>query len=224
MEDLKRIAGEAAASLVNDGMVIGLGTGSTVRYAILEIGRRVKEGMEIVGIPTSKATEQLARSLGIPLGTLEDYEEIDLTIDGADEVDEDLDLIKGRGGALFREKVVAKSSQNVVIVVDEGKLVPTLGTKAPLPVEVVPFSVPYCMRKIKKLGIKPKLRMSDGHPYITDNGNNILDCDAGPIVDKVGMEKSLKEITGVVESGLFIGIARRVYVGTKGGLKILERE
>lgn len=222
MEPLKKMAGEAAASLVTDGMTVGLGTGSTVKYTILKLGERVKEGLDIVAIPTSVATEKLAKSVGIDIISPEECDTIDITIDGADEVDPDLDLIKGHGGALFREKVVAKLSKRLVIVVDEAKLVTKLGKKQ-LPVEVVPFSYRYCAGELQKLGCTPTLRKKNEKIYVTDNGNYILDCKFAEIHPKDKIEHEIKRITGVVECGLFIGLVDTVYVGTKTGLQIKEK-
>src|SRR5580658_677440 len=175
-EEEKQSAGRAAAKLVRDGDIVGLGTGSTAYFAILALGERVKAGLKIIGIPTSVRTGDLARSVGIPLGTLDEHPEIDITIDGADEIDRKLNLIKGGGGALLREKVVASATKKMIVVADSSKVVLTLG-KFPLPVEVISFARTVVERKIVALGASPKLRTQpDGSAFLTDNGNQILDC------------------------------------------------
>ncbi len=207
-EEEKEAAGRAAAKLVQDGYVVGLGTGSTSYFAVIALGERVKAGLKIVGIPTSVQTEELARALGIPLTTLDQHPEIDITIDGADEIDPKLNLIKGGGGALLREKVVATASKKMVVVADSGKVVPVLG-KFPLPVEVIAFARTVIEKKIAALGGSPKLRMRrDGSPYLTDNGNQILDCSFGKIEDPAALARALSDMPGVVAHGLFIGLAK----------------
>ena len=203
----KELAGRAAAELVHDGDIVGLGTGSTAYFTVLALGERVKTGLKIVGIPTSNATADLARSVGIPLSTLDQHPEIDIDIDGADEIDPQLNLIKGGGGALLREKVVAAASKKMVVVADSGKLVPALG-KFPLPVEIVSFARAVVEKKIASLGATPKLRTRpDGSPYLTDNGNPILDCSFGKIPDPPALARTLRDIPGIVEHGLFISLA-----------------
>jgi ribose 5-phosphate isomerase A len=212
-EEEKEAAGRAAARLVRDGDVVGLGTGSTAYFAIIAIGERVKEGLKITGIPTSSQTAELARAVGIPLTTLDERPEIDITIDGADEVDPQLNLIKGGGGALLREKVVAFASKKMVVVADSSKIVSVLG-KFPLPVEVISFARNVIEKKITALGASTKLRMAaDGSPYITDNGNEILDCSFGKIDDPGALARLLGDMPGIVEHGLFVGRARLVLVG-----------
>jgi ribose 5-phosphate isomerase A len=216
----KEVSGRRAADEVKDGMTLGLGTGSTVYFALVRIGERLREeGLTLRCVPTSVDTEEKARQLGIPLATLEEVERIDLTIDGADEVDPDLQLIKGGGGALLREKVVASISKKVLIVVGRDKLVSRLGASFLLPVEVVPFARPTVRRALVQLGCAPILRVA-GHkqPYITDNGNLILDCHfEGGIPDPRGLELELARIPGIVESGLFIDLAQAVIVGEADG-------
>ena len=214
-EDMKRISGEKAAEYVKDGMVVGLGTGSTVYYTILKLGEMVKDGLDIIGIPTSIETERLARELGIKISTLDEHPEIDLTIDGADEIDPELNLIKGGGGALFREKIVASASKMEIIVADERKLVNKLGERFHLPVEVVPFSYSVVFRRLDSMGLNPTLRKKNDEIYITDNGNYIIDCHTGPIENPKELEKDLNLIPGVVENGLFIGLAHIAIVGTR---------
>ncbi len=216
MEELKRIAAHRAAEYVRDGMVVGLGTGSTARYAVEKLGEMVKEGLDIVGIPTSLETEQLARKAGIPLSTIDEHD-IDLTIDGADQVDGDLNLIKGGGGALLREKMVASCSREEIIVVDESKI--TDRFSFPLPVEVVKFGWKSVARKLESMGLEPARR-----EFVTDNGNYILDCGYGSIDDPEEMERMLNGIPGVVENGLFVGLATMVIAGTAGGAKTIRRQ
>jgi len=209
----KEAAGRAAAKLVRDGDVVGLGTGSTAYFAVVALGERVKSGLKMIGIPTSVQTADLARQLGIPLTTLDEHPEIDITIDGADEVDPKLNLIKGGGGALLREKVVASASKKMVVVADSGKIVSVLG-KFPLPVEVISFARAVVEKKIVSLGASPKLRTkADGSPYLTDNGNQILDCSFGKIEDPPPLALALSNTPGVVEHGLFIGLASLALVG-----------
>jgi ribose 5-phosphate isomerase A len=209
----KEAAGRAAAKLVRDRNVVGLGTGSTAYFAVIALGERVKSGLNMVGIPTSVATADLARQLGIPLTTLDDHPEIDITIDGADEIDPKLNLIKGGGGALLREKVVASVTKKIVVVSDSTKIVPALG-KFPLPVEIIPFARTVIEKKIASLGATTKLRMRpDGQPFVTDNGNQILDCSFGRIADPPALARELNSTPGVVEHGLFIGLAMLALVG-----------
>ena len=212
-EQEKEAAGRAAAKLVREGDVVGLGTGSTAYFAVIALGERVKAGLKIIGIPTSVQTADLACQLGIPLTTLDEHPVIDITIDGADEVDPKLNLIKGGGGALLREKVVASASKKMVVVADSGKTVPVLG-KFPLPVEVISFARTVIEKKIVSLGASPRLRTRpDGSPFITDNGNQILDCSFGKIADPAALARELNGTPGVVEHGLFIGLAKLAIVG-----------
>jgi ribose 5-phosphate isomerase A len=212
-ETEKELAGRAAAKLVRDGDIVGLGTGSTAYFAVVALGEGVKAGLKIIGIPTSISTEDLARKLGIPLATLDEYPEIDITIDGADEIDPRLNLIKGGGGALLREKVVASVTKKMVVVGDSSKAVAALG-KFPLPVEIIPFARPVVERKLASLGATAKLRLkTDGQPFVTDNGNHILDASFGRIADPPAVARTLSETPGVVEHGLFIGFAKLALVG-----------
>ncbi len=221
-EEMKKKAGEEAVKYVKDGMVLGLGTGSTVKYTILKLGEMVKEGLDIVGIPTSKSTEKLAEEVGIRLGDLNDYDSIDLTIDGADEVDRNLNLIKGGGGALLREKMIAYASKYEVIVVDESKIKEYLGD-FPLPVEIVKFGYKRTMKNLQSIGCKPFLRIRNGAPYITDNGNYIVDCKFERIMQPEKIERRIDEIPGVVEIGLFINLANEVIIGKKDGVEIRKK-
>ncbi|MFQ6117409.1 MAG: ribose-5-phosphate isomerase RpiA [Candidatus Bipolaricaulia bacterium] len=213
---LKRLAGERAVDYVAEGMVVGLGTGSTVYYAIRKLGERVQAGLEVRCIPTSRETEELARKLGIPLADLPQVGRLDLTIDGADEVDSECNLIKGGGGALLREKLVASASKKYIITVDETKLKRYLGA-FPLPVEVVPFGWQVTLKRLEGLGCRAALRERDGEPFLTDNGNYIIDCQIGRIADPAGLEREIDLIPGVAECGLFIGLADRIIVGREGG-------
>ncbi len=221
---LKQKAAEKAVMFVQDGMVVGLGHGSTAHFAHLAIARRLQEGSlkNIVAIPCSRQVEAEARALGIPLGSLDDHPVIDITIDGADEVDPRLNLIKGGGGALLREKIVAQASKQEIIIVDEGKLSPALGTRWALPVEVVPFGVAPVSRFVESIGGTPRLRQQpSGEPFVTDQGNYILDCQFGPIADPAVLARQLCDRAGVVEHGLFIGLASMVIVGKPDGVEIL---
>jgi len=227
-EALKRDAAVRAAEWIRDGMVVGLGTGSTVRHLLDHIARRRAEGgwRDIVGVPTSEQTAARARELGIPLSTLDDTPEVDLTIDGADEVDPDLRLIKGLGGALLREKIVATASRQLVIIVDGSKVVDRLGTRAPLPVEVDPFGAPIQPAFLRSLGADPVLRRTAaGSPLVTDGGNLIFDCRfPDGIADPEALENRLDGRVGVMENGLFLGLATAVVVAAPEGVRILERE
>lgn len=202
----KKAVGEKAADYVKDGMVIGLGTGSTVFYTITKLGRLVQQGLSIKGIPTSLQTEKLARELGIPLASFKEIDHIDVAIDGADEVTPELDLIKGGGGALLREKIIAKAANTFIVVADSQKLVDTLGA-FPLPVEVVPFGMEMTQKYLEVLGGSPKLRQHNGSPYQTDNGNYIFDCSFQKITHPGELERDLNLIPGVVDNGLFVGMA-----------------
>ncbi|WP_053365398.1 ribose-5-phosphate isomerase RpiA [Bacillus sp. FJAT-27245] len=202
----KKAVGEKAAEFVKEGMVVGLGTGSTVYYTLQLLGKLVQQGFSIKGIPTSRQTEKLANELNIPLTSFDDINQVDIAIDGADEVSSNLDLIKGGGGALLREKIVAKAARKLIIVADSSKLADQLGS-FPLPVEIVPFGLEATRRHIQKLGIHPELRMVNGTPFITDNGNYILDCACRRIIAPHELENNLNIIPGVVDNGLFIGMA-----------------
>jgi ribose 5-phosphate isomerase A len=216
----KQAAGQAGAKFVKDGQVVGLGTGTTAVHAIHALGERVRRGLRILGIPTSKRSDELARNLGIPLTTFAEHQSIDVTIDGADEFDPALNLIKGGGGALLREKIVASVTKFYVIVTDDSKQVPALG-KFPLPVEVIPFAEPLLEKKIGSLGAAVKLRRdASGDPYVTDEGHHILDCSFGTISDPAGLALKLSQMPGVVEHGLFVGMANVVLIGK--GSEVVE--
>ena len=219
--NLKKVAGERAVEFIKDGMTVGLGTGSTVHWTLMRLGSMVKKGFNVRAVPTSKPTEELALELGIRLVTLAEVQELDLTIDGADEISPSLDLIKGAGGALLREKLIAAASIRLVIVAEEKKLVPALGS-APLPVEVVRFAWEATARRVGELNCVPTLRLETGEPYVTDNGNYILDCACGMIDDPAGLNRALKLLPGVVETGLFIGMADVAVVAAEDGVKIIN--
>jgi len=220
---MKLAAAESAAALVTDGMIVGLGTGSTAKLAVNALGRRVAEGLRFIGIPTSEFTAAQARALGIQLTSLAEVPEIDMTIDGADEVESGrLNLVKGLGGALLREKIVASASKRLVIMVDQTKLVDHLGVHSPVPVEVVPFGWQATARKLHELGANPVLRPNaDGSPFLSDGGHYILDCTFGPIADPASLAKELDHIVGLVEHGLFIGMTSEVRIASPGGVRVL---
>jgi ribose 5-phosphate isomerase A len=203
----KAAAARASLRFVRDGMTLGLGTGSTAAHAVRFLGEQVKAGLKIRGIPTSVHTQELAASLGIPLTTLDECQQIDVDIDGADEFDPQLHLIKGGGGALLREKIIASASRQVVIIADSTKQVAVLG-KFPLPVEVIPFAQPLVAKRITALGATVKLRRdAKGNPFVTDEGHHILDCNFGQIADPPTLARKLSDMPGVVEHGLFIDLA-----------------
>jgi len=213
----KQAAGIKSAELVEDGMIVGLGTGSTARCAIDAIGQRVADGLRITGVATSIASEQQARELGIPLSALDDVTHIDLTIDGADEIDAAFDMIKGGGGALLREKMVASRTTTEVIVADPSKQVDVLAEAFKLPVEVTQFGWGTTARRAAELGCQVEVRMTDDIPFVTDNGNYILDCQFDGIADAATTEQTLNLIPGVVENGLFVGLAHVLVVGHDDG-------
>jgi ribose 5-phosphate isomerase A len=223
----KQQAGEAAANLVQDGMVVGLGTGSTAAYAIEALGHRVAtEGLRICGIPTSAQTMAQARSARIPLTTFAEHLEIDLTIDGADEIlPGPLYLIKGRGGALLREKIVAASSKRMVVVADGSKLVKTLGELCSVPTEIVPFGWEATQKRLERLDARPVLRLAaDQKPFITDGGHYILDCAFGAMADPKEIAHHLDHVVGLVEHGLFLKFATEAIVASADGIKILKKQ
>ncbi|MFJ7975034.1 ribose-5-phosphate isomerase RpiA [Peribacillus sp. NPDC096379] len=198
----KKIVGEKAVEFVKDGMTVGLGTGSTVYYTIIKLGQLMKEGLSIKGVPTSIQTEKLANECGIPLANINEIDYIDVAIDGADEVDPQLNLIKGGGGALLREKIIARAAKEFIVVADPAKIVNHLGA-FPLPIEVVPFGVEMTNKQIRLLGAETTIRYSDGIPYRSDNGNYVIDAKFPNILDPISLEHKLNLIPGVVENGLF---------------------
>jgi ribose 5-phosphate isomerase A len=221
---LKRAAAEAAVELVQDGMVVGLGTGSTAAFAVEALARRHREGLQFIGIPSSERTAAQAKAANIPLTSFAEHRQIDLTIDGADEVERGtLNLIKGLGGALLHEKIVAAASRRLAIVVDGLKLVDRLGARTPVPVEVVAFGLEATQAALESIGATARLRQSaTGDSFITDSGNRILDCSFGPIADPARLEERIKRVVGVVESGLFIGRANVIFVANTSGVHRLE--
>jgi ribose 5-phosphate isomerase A len=221
---LKRHAAEAAVELVQDGMVVGLGTGSTAAFAIEALARRHREGLQFIGIPTSDRTAAQAKAANIPLTSFAEHHQIDLTIDGADEVERGtLNLIKGLGGALLHEKIVAAASRRLAIVVDGLKLVDRLGAHTLVPVEVVAFGLEATQAALESIGATARLRRSaTGDSFITDSGNRILDCSFGPIADPARLEERIRRVVGVVESGLFISRANVVFVANTSGVHRLE--
>lgn len=217
----KKIAGEKAAEYIKDGMIVGLGTGSTARYLVDKVGEMVGNGLCIQAVPTSKATEQQARRLGIPLLDINEVEAIDLAIDGVDEIDRDFNATKGGGGALFREKIVADLAKEVIWIMDESKLVEHLGDY-PLPVEILPYGCQVTVRKLEKLGYHPVMRNKDGELFVTDNGNYIVDLHLSAPVDVEEVRKNLSSIVGVLETGQFLKMCARIIVGTDDGAKVIE--
>lgn len=226
-ESLKRAVGWKAVEWIQDGMVLGLGTGSTVRHLLDAIAGRRAEGelTRIVGVPTSEDTRRRAEALGIPLGDLSSHPRIDVALDGADEVTPDLDLIKGLGGALLREKLVAISAASFIILADHSKLVTRLGEKAPVPVEVDPFGIGIQEPFLRSFGCEPTLRRTpDGHPIATDGGNLLVDCHfRGGIEDPEALALALDRRPGIMEHGLFLGMATRLVVASAGGIEVVER-
>jgi len=225
-EKSKKRAALEAVKHVKDSFVVGLGSGSTAAYAIKEIGKITRQkNWQVLGVPTSYQAMQLATEYGIKLTTLQEHPQLDLTIDGADQIDRELNLIKGMGGALTREKIVASASKRVIIVADETKSVKKLGTNHPVPIEVLPFATSTVMLKIRKMKGKPRLRETSGKvgPLVTDNGNFILDADFGPIDAPSELNFQLKSVPGVVETGIFAGLADIVYLGTKNTVRKLKK-
>jgi ribose 5-phosphate isomerase A len=224
-DEFKRKAASFAVGFLESGMVVGLGTGSTTQFALERLGELIRTGRlrGIVGIPSSVRTETAAREAGIPLTDLETHPLIDVTIDGADEVDPELNLIKGGGGALLREKVLAQATRRNIIIVDESKLAPRLGTKWALPVEVIPFARASEERFMRSMGAAVTLRAKDGRPVTTDQGNLLLDAAFGPMENPVAIAQQLNGRAGIVEHGLFLGLARDVIVAGKEGIRHLKR-
>ena len=224
-DELKRAAALRAIEEVEDGMALGLGTGSTAAFVVEGLARRVAAGLRVIGIPTSERTASQARRLGIPVATFAEYQRLDLTIDGADEVQlGSLHLIKGLGGALLREKIVAAASERLVIVVDQEKLVERLGEHTPVPVEVTQFGWQATAVALAKHGCTPERRYSAGEqPVITDGGNFILDCRFGPIADPAKIEKEIAMTAGTIESGLFVGRSSMVVAASETGVEVLTR-
>jgi ribose 5-phosphate isomerase A len=224
LDEFKRAAAAAAAELVQDGMIVGLGTGSTAAFAIEALARRHRQGLRFAGIPTSARTAAQAAAAGVPLTSFAEHRQIDLTIDGADEIERGtLNLIKGLGGALLREKIVAAASHRLVIVADGTKLVDRLAARAPVPVEIVAFGLEATAAALEVLGAHTTLRVTpDGEPFVTDNGNRILDCRFEPIADPARLERRIRRVVGVVECGLFIGRADSAFIADEIGVHRLD--
>lgn len=229
MDDLKRQAAARAVEQVRDGMKLGLGTGSTAKHFVELLGERVQAGLKVIGVPTSEATRADAERCGVPLTTLEEVDRLDLTVDGADEIDPNLELIKGGGGALLREKIVAAASDRMIVIADESKWVQTLG-RFPLPIEVIPFGLGATRRAIEAVfaenGVSGEMdirKAKDGHAFVTDGGHWIIDARLGRIPDSPRLAASLNSIPGVVEHGLFIGLAGTVVLAGPQGIRVIER-
>src|SRR4051795_5328008 len=221
LDRLKHAAAQRAVEFVENGMVLGLGTGSTAAFVVAALARRVAHGLSGGAIPTSEHTAEMARELGIPLATFGEHRRIDLAIDGADEVERgSLDLIKGHGGALLREKVVAAASKRFIVVVDDEKLVDRLGERFPIPVEIVQFGWQATAAALEKLGTRPELRQNDSRTFVTDSGNFILDCRFDPIAEPRLLEQAINMTVGVVENGLFLGRSAAVVVASADGIEI----
>ena len=233
MDELKRQAAAKALEQVQDGMKLGLGTGSTAKHFVDLLGERVKGGLKVIGVPTSEATRIQAEACGVPLTTLDEIDHLDLTVDGADEADSDLNLIKGGGGALLREKIVAAASDRMIVIADDTKWVPKLG-RFPLPIEVVPFGLGATRRAIESVfaqcGLSGEMTIrqdksggKDGHAFVTDGSHWILDAKLGTITDAPRLAALLGGIPGVVEHGLFIGLARTIVLAGSDGIRVVER-
>jgi len=224
-EDLERVAARAL-SFVPDGpggARVGLGSGRAATAFVRALGARLRAGLEVRGVPTSEETAALARELGIPLMDL-DRTALDLTVDGADEVDPNLDMIKGYGGALVRERIVAAASQRQVILVTPDKMVERLGARGRVPVEVIPFARPFCERRLSAIGCRPELRLKGGRPFVTDNGNVTLDCGIEPPKDVAAFDRAIRSIPGIVDTGFFLGTADTVLLAEAGTVRVLRRE
>ncbi|MBY0523097.1 MAG: ribose-5-phosphate isomerase RpiA [Gemmataceae bacterium] len=215
---------ERALEMIQDGFVVGLGTGRAATEFVNALGKRVQQGLRIRGVPTSQRSADLATQLGIPLITLDQVEQLDLDVDGADEVDPNLDLIKGLGGALIREKIVAAAAKRFIVLVGSEKIVPALGAHGVLPVEVVPFALPLCMRRLTAMGMPPTPRQKDGKLFISDNANYVLDCKIQPIADPRKLEAEILAIPGVVGTGLFLGMAHTVLIQDGDNVQVKERK
>jgi ribose 5-phosphate isomerase A len=220
----KRAAAARAVEEVEDGMVLGLGSGSTAAFAVEALAVRIAKGLRVVGIPTSERTAALARRLGVPLTSFAEHRRIDVAIDGADQVARGtLDLVKGLGGALLREKIVASASDRLIVVVDETKLVDRLGGNTPLPVEIVSFGWQTVIDRLAAIACAPRLRLAGDQPFTTDGGNYIADCAIAEMPDPAALEARLSAMVGVVENGLFIGMASKIVVGRPAGVEVIER-
>jgi ribose 5-phosphate isomerase A len=220
---MKRRAAVAAVAEVESGMVLGLGSGTTAGFALVALAARITHGLRVVGVPTSQRTAEAAQRLGIPLGDLATHRRLDLTIDGADEIERGtLALIKGLGGALLREKIIASASRRVIIIADDSKLVDRLGARVALPVEICAFGAAVTLDRLAECGAVPRLRQAGDAPFVTDGGNYIADCRFATMPEPAALEARLAAIVGVVESGLFIGLARRAIIGDAAGVTMLD--
>lgn len=217
----KRLAGEKATEYIQDGMILGLGTGTTAYYMIKKIGELVQKGMRIQCVATSKNTEKLAKELHIPLLSIDEVERVDLAIDGVDEIDKQFNAIKGGGGALFREKIVASQAREVIWIMDESKLVDHIG-RFPLPIEVLPYGYKQIIKKLNEYELNPIIRMDKNQIFITDNGNYIIDLHIGSPMDIRDTYKKINSVTGILETGLFLNMCQRIIVGTNNGVKVIE--
>lgn len=221
-DQLKKLAGEKSTEFIKDGMVLGLGSGSTMYWTLKKLGELVQNGLAVKGIPSSKRTEGWAKEFGVPLTDFSETKRFDLAIDGADEIDPNLNLLKGGGGSLVREKIVNAAAERLIIVADESKIVTELGA-FPLPVEVLPFGWEVTAERIAALGCVPHLRMKGEDAFVSDNGNYILDCQFEKIPDPASLHTKLKLLLGVVETGLFVGIAEMAIIGRVDGIEVLNR-
>lgn len=219
----KKLAGEKATEYIKDGMILGLGTGSTAYHMIKKVGELVQSGMKLKAVATSKNTERLARELHIPLVLIDEVDKIDLCIDGVDEIDKHFNAIKGGGGALFREKIVANLADEVIWIMDDSKLVDSIGT-FPLPIEVLPYGYTQVVRKLKEHSFNPVIRKKDNNVFITDNGNYIVDLHIGNLMDINDVCEKINGITGVLETGLFVNMCNRIIVGTENSVKVIENK
>lgn len=222
-ENKKKIVGIKAAEYIKDGMIVGLGTGSTAKYLVERVGELVKDGLKIQAVATSKATEEQARELGIPLLDVNEVEYLDIAIDGVDEIDKDFNATKGGGGALFREKIVASLSKEVIWIMDDSKLVDAIGD-FPLPVEILPYGYKVTLKRLKDLGLNPVMRLKNNELYVTDNGNYIADLHMSAPVDVKDIKEKLDNTVGVLETGQFLNMCNRIIVGTDDGVKIFENK
>lgn len=222
-EDKKKNAGIKAAEYIKDGMIVGLGTGSTAKYLVERVGELVKGGLKIQAVATSKATEEQARELGISLLDVNDVEYLDIAIDGVDEIDKDFNATKGGGGALFREKIVASLAKEVIWIMDDSKLVDSIGD-FPLPVEILPYGYKVTLKRLKDLGLNPVMRLKNDELYVTDNGNYIADLHMSAPVDVKDIKEKLDNTVGVLETGQFLNMCNRIIVGCDDGVKIFENK
>ena len=221
MINKKKIAGEKAAEYIKEGMLVGLGTGSTAKYLVAKVGELVNNGLNIHAVATSKATENQAHELGIPLLDVNEVKYLDIAIDGVDEIDKNFNATKGGGGALFREKIVANLAKEIIWIMDDSKLVDSLGN-FPLPVEILPYGYKITFQKLKELGLNPRIRLTGDDLYVTDNGNYILDLQLSAPVDVYDIKQKLDNTVGVLETGQFLNMCNRIIVGTDNGVKIIE--